>query len=921
MGSKIYIGSISPEGEHLLNAYLSKFMPDAEVEPLKPAGIKGKMKNRASRSEVALVIIDESLWRLCEGVVDDVLAMKKVHKYVNDDGLKQFLIQKFGVVDIFADSGAIVPENYIDAPDLPELASDSHSFVPSDNIVHTVDDEDMSMGYSSSDDTEDISAVRDSEVIAELKDKLARSEMLVRNLTQQLNDEKEDSDIQEFIFRIRELETKLAEKEKELQNASSEDYINLGKIAKAENIIKESDAIKGQLKEANEAKAALEYERTKLESQVELLDNQIEELRIENAELVELRGRIDALTSDLEERDKSISDLTDKVESKDNDIHSKEAEIEVLQSRITEMGQVSTELSQSRSEFADKEIELNQLKVDYDARVSEIKSLNTNITSLNEKINELENSLKQKSEEIESLRSSIDNLDSEKLQQNSVVSDLQAEIESLKSDIAAKEEELANQRDTIEILQSDSEKLSHKDAEINMMNANMIEQRTLVDNLNNQISLKSEECEGLQLKLQALSEESVAQVDKYEELSSQYSELSESLKVRDEENNNLVSEIDSLKASISEKEEQISSGVESKRQDAIKIAKLEAQIETLQESLIDASADEETINSLNSDLLEERRKSARLQSEVEVLRRNDDTTKSSELRLEISRLRKELEAEKANNSNVDTGELDSLRAELASSKERIVDLELSLSEQRETVSDLSNSIFSKVSNIAYLPKAALSIGLTPVPCVDDRFYCIASGSAESVSSLYDVIRRICVVNTGVRYLLLDLGADSYVDSAFGARKIESPVDWLKGEANFRQCISNTRFDNVKVISTGFSYLNDLFYLNLDWKYRLEELKGYADVVIFNIGCLNNFVTKLLFNTFSENYKTYVVTKSSPINLRATSLELSGLLINPNPNVVIECIDFDTRSSNNSIYQRLASKYNTHILHDNDVLKL
>ena len=181
MTNKVYIGAISPEGEHLLNAYLTKFLPDAEVEPLKPAGIKGKMRNRGARADVALIILDEALWGQCVGAVDDVLAMSKTHKYIDDDGLKQFLIARFGVVDIFADSGTIVPEDYIDAPDLPEMNT-AHSYVPMDNVVHTVadDDIDMSTDYQEEQNIEE----RDSEIISELRDKLAKSEMLVRNLTQ-----------------------------------------------------------------------------------------------------------------------------------------------------------------------------------------------------------------------------------------------------------------------------------------------------------------------------------------------------------------------------------------------------------------------------------------------------------------------------------------------------------------------------------------------------------------------------------------------------------------------------------------------------------------------------------------------------------------------------------------------------------------
>mgnify|MGYP004682862971 CR=1 FL=1 len=70
MQYKVFVGNISPEGEHILTTYLNVFMPDAVIEPLKPAGIKGKMKNHATRQDVALVILDESLYQSCVGVLE-----------------------------------------------------------------------------------------------------------------------------------------------------------------------------------------------------------------------------------------------------------------------------------------------------------------------------------------------------------------------------------------------------------------------------------------------------------------------------------------------------------------------------------------------------------------------------------------------------------------------------------------------------------------------------------------------------------------------------------------------------------------------------------------------------------------------------------------------------------------------------------
>ena len=60
--SKVFVGNITSNSERLLNEYLSKFMPDAVVEPLKVAGIITRIKNHAVKPDVVLVILDEALY-------------------------------------------------------------------------------------------------------------------------------------------------------------------------------------------------------------------------------------------------------------------------------------------------------------------------------------------------------------------------------------------------------------------------------------------------------------------------------------------------------------------------------------------------------------------------------------------------------------------------------------------------------------------------------------------------------------------------------------------------------------------------------------------------------------------------------------------------------------------------------------------
>ena len=244
---KVLVGGISPEGEHLLTSYLEKFMPDSTVEPLKAAGIKGKMKNHAKRQDVLLVILDDALYSACVGVVDDVLALPKVHKYESDEGLKDFLVEKFGPLDDVSETGTIPPdmlmgqtaeeeeEEFI--PKAADLSKDSSTgaTIPPDSLSEpaVVDDE-----LPTTEESEDVTATdAPSEVveklngqIRDLRSELIGKETLIRNLTLQLNDkaESDDGDIAALVGRIRELEDSLAEKDAQLRNSEGDNFVSLG---------------------------------------------------------------------------------------------------------------------------------------------------------------------------------------------------------------------------------------------------------------------------------------------------------------------------------------------------------------------------------------------------------------------------------------------------------------------------------------------------------------------------------------------------------------------------------------------------------------------------------------------------------------------------------------------------------------------
>lgn len=914
---KVFVGGISPEGEHLLTTYLNVFMPDAVIEPLKAVGIKGKMKNHAKRQDVALVIIDESLYQACVGVADDVLSLPKVHKYTDDESLNQFLISKFGRLD-----GVDVNESSVIPPDILMNSSEDtqdDSYIPknaeiftspsaettppdkiingSEGIVHTVS-EDTYDNLAITDD--DITAKeKDSDIIEELRDKLAKSEMLVHNLTLQLEDKSanSDDDIAAFVGRIHELELQIEEKDRQIASSGEDNYVQLGKVARAEQIINDFDELKEKLRLANEDKSQLEFNNGNLSSQVELLHVKVDELKNQVAEIEVLRESLGGRDTELEQKKAEIEELKSKLEnlstsSSDeisklkDEVNKKEQEIESIRSELTSALDTVSELRAELEQKIDELSERTKLSENSDLTINE---LNIQINNLSSEVSDLKESLKLKDSELEEFK------------QNEV--EFTSKLELVNSE----NEELGKQ---LENYKSVQEKLTKYKDEVEELN-------NTISELQSSIKDKDDEIQRLSDENSVISSDNEVQSKAVDKVLMEKNELEDKLVDAETKCIELEGKITDLERQI----DKANNSIVNKDTDILELKakcdSLETQVESLKSEAIDTKADAENISRLEKELLDERKNSAKLLSEVEVLRKTDDSSKTSELRIEIARLKSELTSVKDSSANAE--ELEICKNELKELRERCSILEMDIVEKDEIIKELESGVFGRMAGVAF-SKAAFDINLPSLTNIPNNFYCVAGGSTESNLVLYQLLKKSCVQDASKRILILDLATDSYIDREFGIQKAVSPVAWLEGSESFKNFIAQTRYNNVRVLTTALSYLNDLSLLNVDWQSRMNDLSSFsADIIIINVGCLNSVVSKVLFNMFSSVMTSYVITKATPINLRSVILNMTGFR-EVSHFVTVSCVGFDEKASRN-MYQRLVAKYKAQILGDSDVLKL
>ena len=897
--SKIFVGNITSEAEKLLNKYLDKFIPDAVIEPLKAAGIRGKIKNHAKRSEVIIVILDETLFDMCKGVADDVLSLPKVHKYVSDEGLKEFLEKKFGVLDSCNEE------------------------------VEEVVDEFESLTVT---DAEDTSNLKDKDsIIQKLNDDIIIKDTMIRNLEAQIEEKSSSDNVSHFIARIKSLESELEIVKSELSKVQNDSYADLGKVTRAEQIIDSIDKLKEELSIEKSRCIKLEEEKLALEAEIGSKNNEltqcINDLNTKSKsyndldlKMKELTSSLDSLKSSYDDKVKELSEVKSErfdLESKVKQLSSQVAEIAVLNDKIDSLNKTNTSLSDKVSSLSGLKVDLENLRIDYDKVVSKKNDLEFKVSDLKSKLDEatlkvegLESNNGVLDAEIKKLTLSNNELSAQIKEISSKLSDKDTEIDSLRSQLEKSNEvfaELDEARDKISELNIQLKQFEDTKKSLDDKISEVEDLRSRLDSKNsieNDLSIKDSEIEKLKLdlsikveELESVKNERNTQRDSLDAKDSKITSLDR--KVQD-----LINEIDELKSGNSE--------LDSTNK------KLVNEINDLREKSSNSDSLLKNSAELENELTECKRAVARLETENNSLKvdlkkvrgTTDKDIEISNLRLEISNYKSKIRILEDSSNE----QSKSVSDEVVSLRERCASLEVSLLEKDNELKSVEGNVFSKMSVIAS-PKTVFNLTLD-VPSDLDNMYVFASGSYESNISTYQVLRRICA-STNKSVLILDLVTDSYIDRELGVEKILSPIEFLQGNKPLKDFVSKAKVGNTYVSSTAFSYLNSLYLLNVDWQYVLSNLQGLADIVIINVGCLNEIVSKVLFNAFSSVMQPHIVIKASPINLRTALLTLTG--IPSAKKSKISCVSFE--NSSKAMYQRLAQKFNTQILKDSDVLRL
>lgn len=196
------------------------------------------------------------------------------------------------------------------------------------------------------------------------------------------------------------------------------------------------------------------------------------------------------------------------------------------------------------------------------------------------------------------------------------------------------------------------------------------------------------------------------------------------------------------------------------------------------------------------------------------------------------------------------------------------------------------------------PSSALQVALPYVPHPSHKgIRFIYAGSDGSMKLAYEVVRRLSgEMSTQGKVVILDLTTETYIDYILNIPRVVSASDWFFSGGDLP--LSDTRVPNVKVLTPGLQYFNDLSLLNVNWPDRWNQLLGEGYQVIVLFGVLNTAVTRVLYNSFGSINKPWIVVEGLITSLRSLIIHLSGL--NAHPRVLMKRLNPNAQA----LYQHL-----------------
>ena len=199
-----------------------------------------------------------------------------------------------------------------------------------------------------------------------------------------------------------------------------------------------------------------------------------------------------------------------------------------------------------------------------------------------------------------------------------------------------------------------------------------------------------------------------------------------------------------------------------------------------------------------------------------------------------------------------------------------------IDELQGRVSDMSSNIFNNIGMSAS-PNALINSRVFSGGSKFKNIRFAFAGSAESRKGTYKcLLEELRSCNDENRYLIVDLVSETSIDYVFKVKNMIPGLDWFKKGGSVQSYVSSTELGNTQVLSLGLGYINDSYFLCIDWVSRLAELENSGYKVILFCGDVSNLVGRVLHESFASYGESTIYVLGNAVGSRTLITNLRGL---------------------------------------------
>lgn len=278
---------------------------------------------------------------------------------------------------------------------------------------------------------------------------------------------------------------------------------------------------------------------------------------------------------------------------------------------------------------------------------------------------------------------------------------------------------------------------------------------------------------------------------------------------------------------------------------------------------------------LSKELKERGRQLIKLEEEI-----NESSLKIEELDLENQELSERVKSDNEsliilNNEKLELQSKLSVLSKATASDDNVDELIREVQDLEERLATANRNVFTRIGT------SALPNGSSGVRLISGQWYnnirFVFAGGTESRKGTYKCLMEEFRSSRGdTRFLLVDLVTETFVDYVFEMDKIVPGIDWFRKGGSVQKYISDTRLKNTKVLSAGMGYINDSYFLCIDWAKRLKELDSSGYNVVVFCGDVSNIVGRVLHGSFADCGESCIYVSGSSTGSRTMVTNLRGL---------------------------------------------